>query len=50
MVRKAGKGVAMERLTKIYKDGTHGMSSSYWNYEDDENIICPYCGKEYEPS
>ena len=40
----------MERLTKIYKDGTHGMSSSYWNYEDDENIICPYCGKEYEPS
>ena len=26
------------------------MSSSYWNYEDDENIICPYCGKEYEPS
>lgn len=19
--------------------------SSYWNYEDDENIICPYCGK-----
>ena len=26
------------------------MSSSYCNYEDDENIICPYCGKEYEPS
>ena len=26
------------------------MSSSYWNYEDDENIICPYCGEEYEPS
>ncbi len=26
------------------------MSSSYWNEEDDENIICPYCGKEYEPS
>lgn len=26
------------------------MSDSYWNFEDDENIICPYCGKEYEPS
>ena len=26
------------------------MSNSYWNYEDDKNIICPYCGKEYEPS
>lgn len=26
------------------------MSSSYWNCEDDENIICPYCGEEYEPS
>lgn len=26
------------------------MSNSYWNYEDDENIVCPYCGKEYEPS
>ena len=24
------------------------MSSSYWNAEDDENIICPYCGKEHE--
>ena len=24
------------------------MSSSYWNEEDDENIICPYCGKEHE--
>ena len=24
------------------------MSDSYWNYEDDENIVCPYCGKEYE--
>lgn len=23
---------------------------SYWNEEDDENIICPYCGKEYEPT
>ena len=22
----------------------------YWNEEDDENIICPYCGKEYEPT
>lgn len=26
------------------------MDSNYWNEEDDENIICPYCGKEYEPS
>lgn len=26
------------------------MSNSYRNYEDDENIICPYCGQEYEPS
>ena len=26
------------------------MSSSYWNCEDDENIVCPYCGEEYEPS
>ena len=26
------------------------MSNSYWNEEDDENIICPYCGEEYEPS
>ena len=26
------------------------MSNSYWNYEDDEKIICPYCGEEYEPS
>lgn len=26
------------------------MSSSYWNEEDDENTICPYCGEEYEPS
>lgn len=23
---------------------------SYWNEEDDENIICPYCGEKYEPS
>ena len=22
----------------------------YWNYEDDDNIICPYCGEEYTPS
>ena len=26
------------------------MNNSYWNYEADENIICPYCGQEYEPS
>lgn len=26
------------------------MSNNYRNYEDDENIICPYCGQEYEPS
>lgn len=26
------------------------MSDSYWNYEDDDKIICPYCGYEYEPS
>lgn len=26
------------------------MNNSYWNEEDDENIICPYCGKSYEPS
>lgn len=26
------------------------MSDSYWNYEDSDEIICPYCGKEYEPS
>ena len=24
--------------------------SNYWNDEDDEVIICPYCGKKYEPS
>lgn len=23
--------------------------SSYWNYEDSDKIICPYCGEEYEP-
>ena len=26
------------------------MNNSYWNYEDDKNIICPYCGEEYKPS
>lgn len=26
------------------------MNNSYWNYEDQESIICPYCGEEYEPS
>lgn len=26
------------------------MSVSYWNQEDSENIMCPYCGKEYIPS
>ncbi len=24
--------------------------SNYWNEENDEVIICPYCGKKYEPS
>ena len=24
--------------------------SSYWNTEDDDKIICPYCGEIYEPS
>ena len=23
---------------------------TYWNTEDDDNIICPYCGNEYEPT
>ena len=23
---------------------------TYWNYEDSDVIICPYCGKRYEPS
>lgn len=22
---------------------------SYWNYEEGDNIICPYCAEEYEP-
>ena len=26
------------------------MNDSYWNCEDDEKIICPYCRREYEPS
>ena len=26
------------------------MSDSYWNSEDDDKIICPYCGHKYEPS
>lgn len=26
------------------------MSDSYWNCEDDEKIICPYCGEGYEPT
>lgn len=26
------------------------MSENYWNLEDDEDIICPYCGKVYEPT
>lgn len=26
------------------------MNNSYWNEEDDDTIICPYCGKSYEPS
>ena len=24
--------------------------STYYNCEDSEYIICPYCGKEYDPS
>ena len=23
---------------------------TYWNQEEDDKIICPYCGEEYEPS
>jgi DNA-directed RNA polymerase subunit RPC12/RpoP len=26
------------------------MGEYYWNEEDDDVIICPYCGKKYEPS
>lgn len=25
------------------------MSKTYWNEENSDLIICPYCGKEYEP-
>ena len=24
--------------------------SSYYNYEDNKDIICPYCGKSYTPT
>ena len=24
--------------------------SSFWNFERNKNIVCPYCGREYEPS
>ena len=24
--------------------------SCYWNTEDDDKIICPYCGEIYEPT
>lgn len=24
--------------------------SSFWNFERNLNIVCPYCGREYEPS
>lgn len=23
---------------------------TFWNFERSKNIVCPYCGKEYEPS
>lgn len=26
------------------------MSECYWNEEDDEKIICPYCGHKYTPT
>ena len=26
------------------------MLTSYWNYENSEDIICPYCGEIYTPS
>ena len=25
-------------------------NESYWNQEDDTEIICPYCGEHYKPS
>ena len=28
-----------------------GMTiDSYWNEEDDKEIICPYCGEKYTPT
>ena len=26
------------------------MDEWYWNEEDDDAIVCPYCGEKYEPS
>lgn len=26
------------------------MSENYWNQENDDQIICPYCFTKYEPS
>ena len=26
------------------------MSDTYWNEEDDFEIICPYCGEKYIPT
>lgn len=26
------------------------MSDWYWNTEDDDQIVCPYCREKYEPS
>ena len=26
------------------------MTDFYWNEEDDSTIVCPYCGRKYEPS
>ena len=26
------------------------MSNTYWNEEDDSEIICPYCGEKYIPT
>lgn len=34
----------------MYEKGVKNMGDTYWNEEDDTNIICPYCGQEYEPS